>query len=118
MALSNDPRPASPQIVELVRGARDAQSIFETGSQQRVDTAVTAAGWAIIEPGRNRELAELAVPDTGVGNVADKQRKNHRTTLGLLRDLQGAKAAGVIPEDPQRGLVAIARPARGACALP
>jgi sulfoacetaldehyde dehydrogenase len=31
------------------------------------------------------------VADSGIGNVADKVRKNHRKTLGLLRDLQGAR---------------------------
>ena len=56
--------------------------------QMQVDMLVAAAGWAIVEPARNRELAELAVADTGIGNVDDKIRKNHRKTLGLLRDLQ------------------------------
>lgn len=117
MVLSQESRPAPPGIAELVRRARAAQRIFETWSQQRVDTAVTAAGWAIIEPGRNRELSEMAVADTGIGNVADKQRKNHRKTLGLLRDLQGAKSVGVISEDPDRGLVEIARPVGVVCAI-
>ena len=71
---------------------------------------VAAAGWAIIEPTRNRELAELAVSDTGIGNVDDKIRKNHRKTLGLLRDLQGVRSVGVIAEDAVHGLVEIARP--------
>ncbi|REM37039.1 sulfoacetaldehyde dehydrogenase, partial [Mycobacterium tuberculosis] len=66
--------------------------------QAQVDTAVVAAGWAIIEPAHNRELAELAVKDTGVGNVEDKVRKNHRKTFGLLRDLHGARSVGVITE--------------------
>ncbi len=48
--------------------------------------------------------------DTGIGNVEDKVRKNHRKTLGLLRDLQGARSVGVIAEDPERGLIEIARP--------
>jgi sulfoacetaldehyde dehydrogenase len=72
--------------------------------------AVAAAGWAILEPGRNRALAEQAVAETGLGNVADKVDKNHRKTLGLLRDLQGAKSAGVIHEDARLGLTEIARP--------
>jgi sulfoacetaldehyde dehydrogenase len=82
-----------------------------------VDELVAAAGWAIIEPARNRELAELAVLDTGIGNVEDKVRKNHRKTLGLLRDLQGAKSVGVIAEDPAKGLVEIARPVGVVCAV-
>ena len=72
--------------------------------------AVAAAGWAILEPGRNRALAEQAVAETGLGNVADKIAKNHRKTLGLLRDLRGAKSAGVIREDARLGLTEIARP--------
>lgn len=104
-------------IAELVARARAAQRIYETWSQAQVDMAVTAAGWALIEPARNRELAELAVADTGVGNVEDKVRKNHRKTFGLLRDLQGARSVGVIAEDPARGIVEIARPVGVVCAI-
>ena len=57
-------------------------------SQAQADEAAVAAGWAIVEPARNRALAELAVRDTGLGNVADKIAKNRRKTIGLLRDLQ------------------------------
>ena len=64
--------------------------------QQAVDEAVTAAAWAIVAPQRNRALAELAVAATGLGNVADKFAKNRRKTMGLLRDLQGARSVGVI----------------------
>ena len=71
---------------------------------------MTAAGWAIVEPSRNRALAELAVRDTGLGNVADKIAKNRRKTIGLLRDLRGAKSVGIIAEDRERGLIEIARP--------
>ena len=48
--------------------------------------------------------------DTGLGNVADKIAKNRRKTIGLLRDLHGAKSVGVITEDRERGLIEIARP--------
>ncbi len=98
-------------VAALVLRARAAQRAFETWTQERVDEAVTAAAWAIVEPGRNRALAELAVRDTGLGDVADKIAKNRRKTIGLLRDLAGAKSVGIIREDPERGLVEIARPA-------
>ncbi len=104
-------------IGELVARARAAQRIAETYDQARVDELVAAAGWAIVEPGRNRELAELAVADTGIGNVPDKVRKNQRKTLGLLRDLQQAKSVGVIAHDADRGLVEIARPVGVVCAI-
>ncbi|MBL8339912.1 MAG: aldehyde dehydrogenase family protein [Rubrivivax sp.] len=108
---------AHDRIAALVARARAAQRVAEGYHQARVDELVTAAGWAIMEPARNRELAELAVADTGIGNVADKVAKNHRKTLGLLRDLQGAKSVGVIAEDAARGLVEIARPVGVVCAV-
>jgi sulfoacetaldehyde dehydrogenase len=110
-------RAATGPIPELVARARAAQRIYESWSQEEVDTAVLAAGWAIIEPKRNRELAELAVADTGVGNVEDKVRKNYRKTFGLLRDLRSARSVGVIAEDSARGIVEIARPVGVVCAI-
>lgn len=97
-------------VAALVERARAAQRIAEGYDQARTDELVAAAGWAIMEPARNRALAELAVADTGIGNIDDKIHKNHRKTLGLLRDLKGARSVGVISEDPARGLVEIARP--------
>jgi sulfoacetaldehyde dehydrogenase len=104
-------------VADLVARARAAQQVADGYDQARIDELVTAAGWAILEPARNRELAELAVADTGIGNVDDKIRKNHRKTLGLLRDLAGAKSVGVIAEDPERGLTEIARPVGVVCAI-
>lgn len=115
--MEHSPSSSSSPIAELVARARAAQRIYETWTQAQVDTAVVAAGWAIIEPARNRELAELAVADTGVGNVEDKVRKNRRKTFGLLRDLHGARSVGVIAEDPARGIVEIARPVGVVCAI-
>ncbi len=109
--------PSDSPVAALVARAREAQRIANGYDQQRVDELVAAAGWAIIEPARNRELAQLAVADTGIGNVDDKIRKNHRKTLGLLRDLQGAKSVGVIAEDAEQGIVEIARPVGVVCAI-
>jgi len=94
----------------LIGRARAAQRIFERSTQEQLDEAVLAVGWAIMNPGQNQALAELAVKDTGLGVVADKVVKNHRKTLGLLRDLKGAKSTGVIADYPERGITEIARP--------
>ena len=59
------------EVTTLVSKARAAQRIADGYDQARVDDLVAAAGWAILEPGRNRELAELAVADSGIGNVVD-----------------------------------------------
>jgi sulfoacetaldehyde dehydrogenase len=104
-------------VSTLVQRARAAQRIADGYDQARVDELVAAAGWAIMEPARNRELAELAVADSGIGKVDDKIAKNHRKTLGLLRDLQGVRTVGVIREDPERGITEIARPVGVVCAV-
>ena len=97
-------------VAELVARARAAQKGYERYAQAQVNEVVTAVGWAIMEPERNRSLAEMGVRDTGLGDVQDKIQKNHRKTLGLLRDLREAKSVGIIAEYPERGLVEIARP--------
>ncbi len=104
------PAAAKAVVADLVERARVAQKLYERYSQQQLDEVVTAAGWAIINPEHNRCLAELAVKDTGLGNVPDKIVKNHRKTLGLLRDLQGAKSTGVLAEYRDQGIIEIARP--------
>ena len=97
------------RVATLVARARAAQRNFEHAGQTALDTAAAAAAWAIMEPSRNRRLAELAVRDTGLGNVEDKFRKNFRKTLGLLRDLHGQPTCGVISRNAETGIVEIAR---------
>jgi len=97
-------------VAGLVTRARAAQRVADRWTQAQADDAAIAAGWAIVEPSRNRELAELSVRDTGLGNVPDKIAKNRRKTMGLLRDLAGAPSVGIISEDRARGMVEIARP--------
>jgi sulfoacetaldehyde dehydrogenase len=97
-------------VADLVARARAAQRRYALYTQDQVDEVVTAVGWAIVNPEHNSALAELAVATTGLGNVADKILKNRRKTMGLLRDLRGARSVGVIAEEPARGLVEIARP--------
>lgn len=95
----------------LIARARVAQAQFEKGaSQERYDTAALAAAWALMEPARNQELAEMAVATTGLGNVKDKITKNHRKTLGVLRDIKHSKTHGVLSDDPATGITEIARP--------
>ena len=117
-ASPNSTAGADAQAVSaLVARARAAQRIADGFDQARVDELVAAAGWAVMEPSRNRRLAELAVETTGIGNVEDKVAKNHRKTLGLLRDLQGAKSVGVISDNAATGIVEIARPVGVVCAI-
>lgn len=99
------------QVEAIVARARSAQKAFESGAtQERYDRAAQAAAWAIMEPTRNQTLAELAVRTTGLGNVPDKITKNHRKTLGLMRDIAGVPTQGIISNDLETGITEIARP--------
>ncbi len=97
-------------IGELMQRARAAQTQFANATQEQVDAAVTALAWSLYQPKHARELAELAVQDTGLGNVADKITKNQRKTFGTLRDLLRVKSVGIIEKIPEKGLVKYAKP--------
>jgi sulfoacetaldehyde dehydrogenase len=94
----------------LAARGRAAMATLTNASQARVDEAVTAIAWAIYDPANAHRLAELAVEDTGLGNVADKIIKNQRKTFGTLRDLMRVRTVGVIEDDPAKGLVKYAKP--------
>lgn len=99
------------EVDTIMLRAKEVQNEFEqNGCQDIYDRAAFAAGWAIIEPKRNEALANLAVKTTGLGNVTDKITKNHRKTLGLLRDIKGVATHGVIAHDIPSGITEIARP--------
>lgn len=97
-------------IADLMQKARAAMRAFADADQARTDEAVTALAWSIYEPSRARELAELAVADTGMGDVDSKIIKNTRKTFGCLRDLSRVKTVGVIEDIPEKGLVKYAKP--------
>ncbi len=97
-------------VDDLVRRARAAMAAFADADQARVDEAVTALAWSLYRPDHARELAELAVADTGLGNVPDKVVKKQRKTFGTLRDLLRVKSVGIIEEDRTRGIVKYAKP--------
>jgi sulfoacetaldehyde dehydrogenase len=109
MSLSSENAPFDV-VAGLVSKARAAQIEYAKYTQEQVDEVVTAVAWTIFEGDNNSRLSKQAVADTGLGRVEDKELKNYRKTLGLLRDLKHAKSVGVIAEYPEKGLIEIARP--------
>ncbi len=111
-ALRSDIEPSDVDtvIADLIARGRAAMEAYENHDQARIDDAVTALAWSIYEPGRARELAELAVRDTGLGNVPSKITKNTRKIFGTLRDLSRVRSTGIIEELPERGLVKYGKP--------
>ena len=98
-------------IDEIVARARTAQARYEAmGSQALFDKACLAVAWVLMQPERNRALAEMAVEETGLGNADDKVRKNHNKTLGLMRDIKDITAFGHVEDDDENGLSIYYRP--------
>lgn len=77
-------------------------------SQQQIDEVVEA----MAEAGRAnaRRLAEMAVEETGYGNVRDKIAKNLLNADLLVRTIRGMKTVGVLREIPEEKIVEIGVP--------
>ena len=95
-------------IDELIARARSAQEEIEYWPQEKCDQLAAAAGWETYK--RAEEIARLAVEETGMGVYEHKLVKHQKKTLGVLRDMQGVKTTGVIEEDPDKGLIKMAKP--------
>lgn len=100
----------SDDIKELIRRAGAAQQTVEHWSQEKVDEMVASAGWEVYRLEHAQECARSAVEETGMGIYEDKLLKHQKKTLGTLRDLYDLRTAGVIEQDPARGLIKIAKP--------
>lgn len=97
-------------VSELIKRARSAMDTYRNTDQTCVDDAVTALAWSLYKPENARALAELAVEDTGLGDVESKVIKNTRKTFGTLRDLLRVRSVGIIEENPERGIVVYGKP--------
>lgn len=94
----------------LVCNARRAMEVVSHYDQQRIDDAVTAIAWSLYKPDQAKLLAQMAVLDTGMGNVESKIIKNTRKTFGTLRDLMRERTVGVISVDEEAGIVCFGKP--------
>ncbi|MFB6117473.1 aldehyde dehydrogenase family protein [Halosegnis sp.] len=99
---------------ELVAGilddARTAMEAIADYDQAALDQLARAIGWAVYREERCRELSELAVETTGLGDADDKYRKKRRKIPGVLEDILATQTVGVVDKDPAAGRVDIAKP--------
>ena len=96
----------SAQINQMIARAEKAATTFKGFPQWKVDSiveAMTKAGVA-----NERKLAEMAVEETGIGNVEDKVIKNHFGTQTVSDYMEGKVSVGVIGEED--GIISIAEP--------
>jgi sulfoacetaldehyde dehydrogenase len=98
------------EVEELYQRARVAFERVEFWPQEKVDEMVAAVGWEWQKPEVARELARLAVDESGIGVYDDKVAKIQSKTKGTLWDMKGVKTCGLVEEDKERGLRIYAKP--------
>lgn len=89
-------------------GAWEAYQVFRDFDADRIDEIVQGMARAV-EP-EARRLAELAVEETGYGNVEDKRIKNLFNALSIADWLRDIKTLGLLWQDEVTKVAAIGEP--------
>jgi sulfoacetaldehyde dehydrogenase len=97
-------------IQSLVEKARKAQALVNDYSQEQIDQVCVAIGWEVYNDENIKQLAELAVEETKMGNVPDKIKKHKNKVLGVLADVKDAKSVGLIEVDNVKKIQKYAKP--------
>jgi succinate-semialdehyde dehydrogenase len=97
-----------PQISEMVLNAHKAQQLFETFSQDKIDSIVCAIGKYVYD--HAELLGQMCIDETGIGNLPDKTQKSRVKSTTIWASLKDKKSRGIIGEDIEKGLVFIAKP--------
>lgn len=95
-------------ITEYINRARAAQKEFEKKSQEEVDEAVKVIAKVVYDNAAS--LAEMAVEETGMGNVPDKTAKNKSKPSIVWNNLKGKKSRGILERDDKTGITKVAKP--------
>jgi len=101
---------AKEYVSTLIERAKKAQSSIEFASQEEVDTLAEAICWNALQPEFARELSELAVKESRMGDVESKYAKMMTKSRGGWFDMKGQKSVGIIEEDHVNNIVCIAKP--------
>ena len=92
----------------LLRKASTAQKVLAEYDQAQVDGLVKAM--ADVAEQHARELAEMAVEETGFGKVQDKITKNLLASRILWDSIKDMKTVGVISENPEQKMMEVGVP--------
>ena len=85
---------ARQEARELARQAGQAQHILADFPQEKLDAIVEAVAKAF--SAEAKPLAELAVQETGFGNVTDKITKNKFASETVAKAIRGMKTVGLL----------------------
>ena len=99
----------------LSRQAEAAQLILAEYPQNKLDEIVEAVAKAFSAAAV--ELAELAVRETGFGNVNDKVTKNRFASERVAATVRSHQCVGVLKEDPKEKLWEVGVPVGVICGI-
>ena len=99
---------ARQEARQLVRAAQQAQNLLMRMDQTQLDKIVQAIADAFCK--HSGELADMAVRETGFGNVEDKTRKNEFASRKVWEAVRDMKTVGVLNRHPQEKLWEIGVP--------
>ena len=106
---------ARQQARDLARAAKKAQNALSQRPQQKLDTIVQAIAKAFSAAAP--ELAEMAVRETGFGNVNDKITKNEFASKRVLSAIEDMTCVGVLNENAREKLWEIGVPVGVICGI-
>ena len=106
---------AIQQARELARAAKDAQKRLSQMPQEKLDAIVRAVADAFSAAAP--ELAEMAVRETGFGNVADKITKNEFASQKVLSAIRNMTCVGVLKENAREKIWEIGVPVGVICGI-
>ena len=99
---------ARQQARSLAKAAHDAQVLLAQMPQRKLDAIVKAVADAFFQAAP--ELAEMAVQETGFGNVSDKITKNEFASRDVYKAIENMTCVGVLKEDAREKLWEIGVP--------
>ena len=91
---------ARQEAREVLREAKQAQQILTDMPQEKLDAIAEAVAKAFAR--ESVLLAEMAVKETGFGNVEDKTIKNRFASETVAAAIRGMKTVGLLREDREK----------------
>ena len=96
------------ELEKLISNARKAQTELSSYSQEELDILVKRIAKVVFD---NAELfAKMAVDESGMGSYESKVLKKKGKSRILWHSLRGKKSIGVLSDDPETGIIEIAKP--------
>lgn len=95
-------------LEEKIVKARNALGALEPCAQEQVDVYCRACAKAVYD--NAEELAADAVRESKMGVFEDKVTKNKVKAKIIWNSLKGKKSVGIIGEEPENGIIKIAKP--------